>query len=639
MRFVRRPLLLLAALVTAILLPAASAWADEGTITHVESTGAGLRVLVNVPPGTQLDLSQASATLDGEELAVTATKATDSSSVKRTTVIAMDTSGSMARGGRFAAAKQAATTFLNTVPSDVAVGIVTFDNDVEVALPPSPDRGTALAVVNGLQLSKRATLLYDGVTAAVKAAGTVGQRSVLVLSDGADTGGTVALSDVADLVGSTNTLLDVVSLGQSGDALTPLRTMSQAGHGRVIESSGTALAQAFRTEAAVLASQVLLTAPLPDGFDKSEATVAVTLPTAGEPVVAEALATIQKSSGDTASPTLPSLDSSSGWEAPGWLLYAGIAVFAVGLIGAAVLLVPGPPAPMTIAERVEAYSRATPGHQEAEQKPAADPVLGQARAAAAGLLERNSGLNDRLMHKLAGAGSPFKPSEWLLVHVGVLLAAGLLGFLIGRGSILIGILFLILGAFGPPLYLRLKASRRRHAFDDALPEVLQLIAGALSAGLSLAQAVDTVVREGPEPIASEFKRVLVEARIGVSLEDAFEGVAERFQSRDFAWAVMAIRIQRQVGGNLAELLTTVAATMRERAYLRRQVRTLSAEGRMSAMILCGLPPVFALFLLLTNREFLHPLVADPRGWILTGFGTGWLAVGVFWMSRMVKVDV
>jgi tight adherence protein B len=294
---------------------------------------------------------------------------------------------------------------------------------------------------------------------------------------------------------------------------------------------------------------------------------------------------------------------------------------------------------MTIAERVQAYSVRAVGQSQAPAKPASEPVLDQARAAAAGVLERNTGLNERLTRKLAAAGSAFKPSEWLLVHIGVVFAAGLLGLLLGRGSIILGLLFLVIGFFLPPLYLRIKSSRRRKAFDAALPEVLQLISGALSAGLSLAQAVDTVVREGPEPIASEFKRVLVEARIGMPLEDAFEGVAERFESKDFAWSVMAIRIQRQVGGNLAELLTTVAATMRERAYLRRQVRTLSAEGRMSATILCALPPVFALYLFITNREFLAPLVADPRGWMLTVFGALWLVIGVFWMSRLVKVDL
>ena len=116
------------------------------------------------------------------------------------------------------------------------------------------------------------------------------------------------------------------------------------------------------------------------------------------------------------------------------------------------------------------------------------------------------------------------------------------------------------------------------------------------------QAMDTVVREGQQPITGEFNRALVEARLGVPIEDAMDGVAERMKSKDFAWVVMAIRIQREVGGNLAELLTTVAATLRERERLRRQVQVLSAEGRLSAWILGLLPPVFALYLVLVRPE-------------------------------------
>ena len=140
------------------------------------------------------------------------------------------------------------------------------------------------------------------------------------------------------------------------------------------------------------------------------------------------------------------------------------------------------------------------------------------------------------------------------------------------------------------------------------------MAGSLSAGLSLAQSVDTVVHEGPEPIAREFKRVLVETRIGVPLEDAFEGVAARFGSEDFAWVVMAIRIQRQVGGNLAELLTTVAATMREREYLRRQVQTLSrprASCRRSSSP--RLPPGCSCYVFLTQPDYIEPLYTDRSG--------------------------
>lgn len=637
----RRALALLAALLLALLLPAGTAYAEDGTIAHVESDGSSLRVLVNVPEGADVDLAGVEATLDGEELTATAAPAGNGSAIKRTTVLAIDTSASMNKQGRFAAAKAAAATFLATVPADVEVGVVTFDNTVSVALEPTTDRDTARTVVAGLRLA-RDTLLYDGVAAAVDAAGRTGQRSVLVLSDGADTGGRVTLEALGTKITDTKTLVDVVSLGQTGAALAPLRALAEAGNGRVIESSGTALAADFRSEADTLASQVLVTAPLPSGFDASQATVEVVLPTAGDPVLARALAPIQSASGEQSTPAEEppaTISSPGGWNTPSWLLYVGLGVLALGLVTTAVLLVPGRPAPMSIAERVEAYSAQVTQPVAKAPKATSEPVLEQAKAAAAGVLERNRGLNESLTQRLSAAGSEFKPSEWLLLHVGVVIAGGLVGLLLGRGNLVIGVVFLLIAMALPPVYLRLRASRRRSAFDEALPEVLQLISGALSAGLSLAQAVDTVVREGPEPIASEFKRVLVEARIGMPLEDAFEGVAERFQSKDFAWSVMAIRIQRQVGGNLAELLNTVAATMRERAYLRRQVRTLSAEGRLSAVILCGLPPVFAIFLMLTNPTFLDPLTSDVRGIAISVFGVVWLSIGVFAMSRIVKVDV
>jgi tight adherence protein B len=165
------------------------------------------------------------------------------------------------------------------------------------------------------------------------------------------------------------------------------------------------------------------------------------------------------------------------------------------------------------------------------------------------------------------------------------------------------------------------------------------MSGSLAAGLSLAQAADAVTREGAEPVAGEFRRALVETRLGVPLEDALEGVAERFDSDDMRWTVMAIRIQREVGGNLAELLDTVAATMREREYVRRQVSTLTAEGRLSAWVLGSLPVLFLAFLLAFNREYVNLLFTDPRGLAMLAFGFVLLGAGVLWMSRLVRVEV
>ena len=178
------------------------------------------------------------------------------------------------------------------------------------------------------------------------------------------------------------------------------------------------------------------------------------------------------------------------------------------------------------------------------------------------------------------------------------------------------------------------------AFKYSLADTLQLMAGSLSAGLSLAQSVDTVVREGQDPIAGEFRRALVEARLGVEIEDAMDGVAKRMESVDFEWVVMAIRIQREVGGNLSELLTNVAATIREREYLERQVQALSAEGRLSVWILGGLPPAFMAYLLVANPSLSATArSARPSATSLLGTMAVLLTVGIFWMKKLVKVDV
>ena len=170
----------------------------------------------------------------------------------------------------------------------------------------------------------------------------------------------------------------------------------------------------------------------------------------------------------------------------------------------------------------------------------------------------------------------------------------------------------LLGVVGPFLYLSVRASRRQAKFEEQLPSTLQLLAGALQAGHSLQQAVDTVVQEAGDPIAGEFQRVLTEARLGRPLEEAFEAMARRTRSVDFEWTVMAIRLQRQVGGNLAEVLRTVSQTIRDRYSLKRQIKALSAEGRLSSIILSVLPLVLFLALLILNPVFLKPLFTHNR---------------------------
>jgi tight adherence protein B len=321
-------------------------------------------------------------------------------------------------------------------------------------------------------------------------------------------------------------------------------------------------------------------------------------------------------------------------DLPGWALYAGLGALGLGLLGVLTMAVPIE-REMTTEERVSRYtSGIAPGLAVRQED-----QLATAKSAAQNLLKRNKSLEMRIAARLEAAGSQLNASEWLLLHTGIMLAAGFLGTVIGGGSIGIGLMFLAFGAIGPWFYLGLRKRRRRKAFGAALPDTLQLMAGSLSAGLSLAQSIDTIVNEGVEPIASEFRRVLVETRLGVSLETALSGVGERFESKDFEWVVMAINIQRRVGGNLAELLETVAGTMREREYMRRQVNALAAEGKLSAYVLGGLPPGFLVYLMLTKGDYVGVMFHRPLGWLMLGGGAVILSVGAFWMSRIIKVEV
>ncbi len=637
------PTALLTALAALVAAPAGASDLGapaEGVISYVEPGPQGLSVLVSLPAGAEVDLAGAEATVDGTEAVVEASRAGEpggAQGVRRTTVLAIDVSDSMA-GERFAAAQDAARSYLDSVPPDVFVGVVTFAGEVEVALETGTDRDAARAVVDGLSLSQ-GTLLNEGVRTAVELAGTDGQRSVIVLSDGADTSGT-PVEDVVTAVKESGVHVDAVSLERDGEGAAALADVAEAGRGSVVEATSAALAATFDEQAAVLERQVLVELVVPDEVTAERATVAVSLPSPGGEVVASSFVPV-RGAGDTPAVTVaePVVEGSLLPQVPTWVLMPAVMLLGVGLLGLAWAVVPAGPTAPSAGDRLDRWVATTHrgGGPAADARPEREPLHQQAGAAAARLLSSTGSLEGRIAHRLERAGSSLKSQEWLVVHSGLAVLGAVVGLVIG-GVVLL-LVGLLLGVLLPWVFLGFKAGRRRKKFDRALPETLQLISGSLSAGLSLAQSIDTVVRDGAEVIATEFKRVLVETRLGVPLDDALDGVAKRHESKDFAWVVMAIRIQRQVGGNLAELLDTVAATMREREYVRRQVSALAAEGKLSALVLAVLPPGFMLYLLVANREYVMVLFTDPRGLVILIGAAAWLSIGIFWMSKLVKVEV
>lgn len=281
------------------------------------------------------------------------------------------------------------------------------------------------------------------------------------------------------------------------------------------------------------------------------------------------------------------------------------------------------------------------GDQSAEQP---DGAAAHAAATAHSVLNWAEGTiqtradTSRLEVQLARAAIAMRPHEWLLLWGGVTLAGAIAGavFL----PLWFGLPFgTLLGAAAPWAYRLIRAKRRISRFAEQLPDALQMIVGSLQSGFSLPQAFDTLVRESDGPISSEFGRVLAETQLGSELEDALERAAERTASEELSCMVMAIRIQRDVGGSLAEVLTTSVATMRERFRLHRHVRALSAEGRLSAYVLIGLPIAIGIYMFMFRPEYVHPLFTTFWGGVMLVGGVLLLCVGSLWMSRVIKVEV
>ena len=245
----------------------------------------------------------------------------------------------------------------------------------------------------------------------------------------------------------------------------------------------------------------------------------------------------------------------------------------------------------------------------------------------------------RLASRLELAAVARKPAEWVLF--GGCLAVGIAAALTAlAGNLIIGVLVgALVGWFGMRILLNFLIRRRRAAFAEQLPDVLQLLASSLRSGFSLLQALDAVVRETGPPAGPEFTRALAEARLGAELETCMETIADRMSSDDLRWTVMAIRIQRGIGGNLAEVLTTTVNTIRERGYLRRQVHALSSDGRLSAYILVALPVVIGAFLFLTKPSYMRPLYTTHIGLLMLAGAVVLQVLGALLMRQMIKIEI
>jgi tight adherence protein B len=275
--------------------------------------------------------------------------------------------------------------------------------------------------------------------------------------------------------------------------------------------------------------------------------------------------------------------------------------------------------------------------QRLDDAVASSPALRRAVEVTTNLASRRGALGS-VERSLRAADVPARPAELILAHVCAIALVPSAVFLLTRSTVLAGFGLVVVGV-GPMYTLRFLAKRRRKRFASQLPDALTTLAGSLRAGRSVGQAMEALSRELQDPMGRELRKVVAETRLGRSLHDALADAAERIDSADFRWAVLAMQIQAEVGGNLAELLDQVSATMRERMRMKGEVKALTAEGRASAMMLVVLVPGLGLVMAAINRTYMAPLVTTTVGRIMVAISFVMIAGGYVWMNSMVKIDV
>lgn len=304
---------------------------------------------------------------------------------------------------------------------------------------------------------------------------------------------------------------------------------------------------------------------------------------------------------------------------------ASVLMVACLVFGGILLIAATRARPRTI-ERLDAFRPQVADEQAPERTSAV--LDGVDRAIA------DTSIAQRLQVQLQSAAVNMTAAEALAVGVGGIVLGGALGFFVGGA--LLGLFAALIGGALPYAALRMKESRRKRAFDRALPDTLGAIASGLGAGHALPIAIQESAKYATGPMADELNRVVLEVRLSRSVEDALDASAARMDNTDLGTAVMALRIADETGGNLAEILKNVAATIRERERLRRHARTLSAEGRLSAAILGGLPVLVFFAFKFLNPDYIGTMTGTGLGIIMLIAAVVLLTVGVVWMRGLIK---
>ena len=557
-----------------------------------------------------------------------------------TAVLVLDTSGSM-KGDRITAAREAATSFVEALPEGVSVGLVTFSDAARVVVAPTEDRAAVISAIDSVA-PDGSTALFDSIPAALSSLPPSAQARLVLLSDGEDTASSSALASVSREAKRAGVPIDVVALAPTPDQLAALTSLADVTGGtlRTATESG-ALLGAFLEASRTFGAKAFLTATLPDDVDGR-----------AQPVTAMVIVGSLEFAGGT---TLPASESLAP-RRPVDIVTPAIGIDVVEAAGGPsrtpILLALLASACVLAFGWVVLRSRRTVAadrrldqilNYRAGPRASADPNPGEP-----GHRSRVQSIDDFLARSkgyrgneelLATAAVDLTPGGWLVIRIAVSGALMIVMGLLTGSFILSVIVGGLVGWLATLAWINSRRTARRRMFSDDLPDFLMLLASGLRAGLSFNNALESAASDGKGEVGRQMRRALRAVQVGVPLDTALMDCAERMDSEDLRWTVTALSIQQQVGGNLSTILDAAARTIRARHELRREVRTLSAEGRLSAYILVALPVLVFCFLAVFRPDYISKLWLDPLGLVmLVGLSLSMLA-GWLWMRVVVRIEV
>jgi tight adherence protein B len=640
---VRRFALLGVVAFVALILPTTIALADgSASIRGVENRDFPIvRLTLSTGENASLGLADVAVTENGIPVRVVSVEPLDGSGRKVDAVLAIDVSNSM-QGPKLETALAAARTFVQGVPSTIPVGLVSFASEPVIRSAVSDDRAAVELAVDSLSATtSQGTALFDTIVQASDMFSGSAQHNLILLTDGRCRANPTG-SGPCTLTGSLDSAIQaaheagvtVYTIGLAGSNANEggLQQLAARTGGRYQAITPQDLQAVYAGLARELSHQFVVSyrSKAPYGVPVS---VEIDLPfgSANTRFLTPGLSTL---TGQTPGEAGRSQASSPATSNVAIAVVAGLSFFA--FLNLIVLL-------QSLRERRrrehQLRSRllgevSTVSPDDPFETPANPWIPG----AIADMAERTVGSTQAagtLKRRLTQAGWNLRVGELLAVVAAAAAAASVGGFfLFGPIGLLVG----AMGAVVPLALVSAAAAKRLAAIQSQLADALMVIASSLRAGHSFLQSLDSATKEIGEPGATEFGRTMSEIRFGRDVDEALDALVERIGSKDLEWTVTAIKIQRKIGGNLAEVLEGVANTIRERETLRRQVKVLSAEGRISSIVLTVLPILLGIYLSLVNPDYLHVLTNTRAGLIMLSTACGLMVIGYLWMQKIVRLD-